>query len=357
METIATILMLVGVIAPLVGLIMLVVSIIKKKAKKKPLVILLAGILCFIVGGIMMPSETTEPEVQNPTANESTSISKIIKNATLQYPASNENFKYNVYDTHVEITEYIGSQDAESITVPGNLENLPVYVVDSQVFDKCKVPTIVFEEGIYDINSGFSASLVNVTLPSTLYAIDSYQFKLCTGLKNVVIPEGVKYIHQGAFENCPSLKEITIPSTVKSIGLEAFAHSGVEKVNLKSGLKTIGEKAFIGCKNLKSIEIPDTVETIEFNAFQSSGLVSVEIPANVKEIGANAFLGCDYLKEVKVYNADITIKPYTYYEQGIEMGTTEGLFGQCNKDLVVYGKPASAIARACAKDNVYFKTL
>ena len=95
METIATILMLVGVLAPLVGLIMLVVSIIKKKAKKKPLVILLAGILCFIVGGIMMPSETTEPEVQNPTANESTSISKIIKNATLQYPASNENFKYN----------------------------------------------------------------------------------------------------------------------------------------------------------------------------------------------------------------------------------------------------------------------
>ncbi len=93
METIAIILMLIGVVVPLVGLVMLVISLIKKKAKKKPLIILLAGILCFIIGGIIMPTEpTVEPEVQNPTANESGSISKLIKNAVLQYPASNEIF-------------------------------------------------------------------------------------------------------------------------------------------------------------------------------------------------------------------------------------------------------------------------
>ena len=357
MEAIATILMLVGVLAPLVGLVMLVISLIKKKAKKKPLIILLAGILCFVIGGIMMPSETADPQVQNPTTNVDNSISAIIKNATLQYPASNENFKYNVYDTYVEITEYIGSEDATSITVPATLENLPVYVVGSQVFDKCEVPTIVFEEGIYDINSGFSSKLVSVTLPSTIDSIGAYQFKMCIALKTVVIPEGITYIHQGAFEACSSLKEITIPSTVTHIGLEAFARSAVEKVTLSKGLKSIGEKAFISCKNLKSLVIPETVETINYNAFQSSGLVSIEIPATVKEIGANAFLGCDNLLEVKVPSADITVKPYTYYEQGVEMGTTKGLFDQCNKDLVVYGKPGSAIAEACAKDNIYFKTI
>lgn len=357
METIATILMLVGVVAPLVGLVMFVISLIKKKAKKKPLIILLAGILCFIIGGIMMPSETPEPEVQNPTANETSSIDKIIKNGVLQYPASNEVFKYNVYDTYVEVVEYIGSQDASSITVPATLENLPVYVVDANAFRHCKVPTIIFEDGIYAIQNGFSSSsFVNVTLPSTLRWIGALTFKNCFFLEKIVIPEGIDSIQYGAFQSCSSLKEITIPSTVTSIDKEVFAYcTKLAKVNLPNGLKTIGEKAFIGCENLKSIDIPDTVEEIKFNAFQSTGLVSVEIPASVTKIGANAFLGCDYLKEVKVHNSDVTIEPYTYYEQGIAMGTSKGLFSQCNEDLVVYGKPASAIARACAEDNVYFK--
>ncbi len=357
MEIIATILMLVGVIAPLVGLVMLVTSLIKKRTKKKPLIILLAGILCFIIGGIMMPTEpATEPEVQNPTANESISIAKIIKNAVLQYPASNENFKYNVYDTYIEITEYIGSQEATSITVPAKLENLPVYVVDHRVFDMCKVPTIIFEDGIYNIKCGFSSSLVSVTLPSTLDYIGGYQFKNCYALKNVVIPEGIDSIQVGAFESCSKLKEITIPSTVKEISTGVFAYcTSLEKVNLSNGMKTIGEKAFVQCKNLKSIDIPDTVETIKFNAFQGSGLVSVEIPASVTKIGASAFLACESLKEVKVHNSDVTIEPQTYESNGVAMGTHTTLFGQCNKDLVVYGKPASAIARTCAEENVYFE--
>ena len=356
METIATILMLVGVVAPLVGLVMFVISLIKKKAKKKPLIILLAGILCFIIGGIMMPSETPEPEVQNPTTNETNSIDKIIKNGVLQYPASNEDFKYNVYDTYIEITEYIGSQDVTSITVPAKLENLPVYVVDHRVFDMCKVPTIIFEDGIYNIKCGFSSSLVSVTLPSTLDYIGGYQFKNCYALKNVVIPEGVDSIQVGAFESCSKLKEITIPSTVKEISTGVFAYcTSLEKVNLPNGMKTIGEKAFVQCKNLKSIDIPDTVETIRFNAFQGSGLVSVEIPASVTKIGASAFLACESLKEVKIHNSDVTIEPQTYESNGVAMGTHTTLFGQCNKDLVVYGKPASVIAKACADENIYLK--
>lgn len=353
METLSTILMAVGAIALPVAIIMLIISLVKKKSKKTPLIVFAVGIVLFILGGILTPSEPVAEEDPQVTQNP---VVQAIEKGVLQYPSSNENFKYNIYDTYVEITEYIGDENAKSITVPAKLENLPVYVVDSYIFDKCKVPTIVFEEGIYDIKSGFSPYVKSVTLPSTLKWVGSSQFKNCYALEKVVIPEGVKTIMFSAFESCSSLKEITIPSTVTSISTGLFAYcTKLETVNLSDGLTSIGEKVFVQCKSLKTIKIPDTVTEIGFNAFQGSGLVSVEIPASVTAIGANAFLACESLKEVKVHNSAVTIKPYTYYEQGVEMGTTTGLFGQCNKDLVVYGKPASEIAKACAEDNVYFK--
>lgn len=353
MDTLSTILMAVGVIALPVAIIMLIISLIKKKSKKTSLIVFAVGIVMFILGGVLTPSEPVAKEEPQVTQN---SVVQAIEKGVLQYPSSNENFKYNVYDTYVEITEYIGNANASKINVPAKLENLPVYVVDSYVFDECKVQTIVFEEGIYDIKSGFSSSLKSVTLPSTLKCIGSSQFENCYALEKVVIPEGIKSIMFSAFESCSSLKEITIPSTVTSLSTGLFAYcTKLETVNLSNGLTSIGEKAFVQCESLKTIKIPDTVTELGFNAFQGSGLVSVEIPASVITIGANAFLACESLKEVKFHNSAVTIKPYTYYEQGVAMATTTALFGQCNKDLVVYGKPASEIAKACAKDNVYFK--
>lgn len=354
MDSIATIVMALGTLAFLAAIVMFIISLIKKKSKKIPLLVLLAGVVLFVVGGMMMPSEPADV-VEEPQVTENPVVHAIEK-GVLQYPSSNDNFKYNVYDTYVEITEYIGSDNAETVIVPAMLENLPVYVVDAYVFDKCDVQSIVFEDGIYDIKSGFDPSLVSVTLPSTLKWIGAYQFKNCYALENVVIPEGIDSIQLGAFESCSSLKEIMIPSTVTSINTGVFANCfELETVDLPDGLKIISEKAFIGCEELESVKIPETVEEIGFNAFQGSGLVSVEIPESVTTIGANAFLGCESLEEVKVHNSNVTIKPYTYYQEGVAMATTTSLFDQCNEDLVVYGKPASSIAKVCADDNVYFK--
>ena len=97
MDSLATIIMVLGVIALPVGIIMLIISLVKKKAKKVPLIILAAGVVLFIVGGIMMPSEpaaNANPEVTTAVA-ETNSAAAAIKNGVLQYPSSNENFKYN----------------------------------------------------------------------------------------------------------------------------------------------------------------------------------------------------------------------------------------------------------------------
>ena len=315
------------------------------------LVCVLALTLALCACGVAQPAETTPATQPEPTEETTPSISSIIKNAQLQYPASNDLFKYNVYDTYVEITEYIGADDAEEITVPATLENLPVYEVDSSVFDKCQVKSIIFEDGIFRIHTDFSFYLESVTLPATLDFVGYGSFKECHNLKTVVIPEGIDSIQPQAFMHCDSLTEITIPSTVTRIDSETFAFcENLETVNLPEGIKLIDDQAFLGCKSLKSLTIPTTVETLGASVFQGSGLESIEIPANVQEMGHGAFTACENLTVVKVYNAEMKIVPQEGYSVAI-------LFSQCRDDLVVHGKPASTIAKACATEDVFFEVM
>ena len=87
--------------------------------------------------------EITEPEIEvTESDNESleniqSSLSKywqmldIINNATLQYPTSNDEFEYNLYDTYVQITKYIGNDT--DIVFPSTIDDLPVLVVGKHI--------------------------------------------------------------------------------------------------------------------------------------------------------------------------------------------------------------------------------
>jgi len=317
---------------------------------KKLISLIMALVLCLSLCACgadpVEPTLPTEPEEET-----TPSIGSIINKGVLQYPASNALFKYNIYDTYVEITEYIGDNTAEEVVVPATLENLPVYVVDHDVFNKCDVKSIVFEDGIYTIRSDFSGSLVSVRLPSTLDFVGSGTFKNCYALETVIIPEGIDSIQFQAFMHCHALKEITIPSTVTRLSSETFAFcAALETVALPRGLKWVDDQVFIGCESLKTLILPDTLEEIGYAAFQGTGLTSIEIPASVKKIGSGAFTACESLQEVKVYSADMEIIP----QEGF---TVALLFSQCPDDLVVHGKPASTIAQACATENIYFEVM
>lgn len=308
-------------------------------------------LLCFTAcgGGTETPTnvETTEGFTQNP-------IFTLIKNATLQYPASNDLFKYNVYDTYVEVTEYIGADDAEKVVVPGTLEDLPVYVVDTNTFDKdCEVAEIVFEEGIYDIKCDFilNTTLKKVVLPSTLKGITYGMFENCYGLKTIVIPEGIESINTKAFMHCSSLEEITLPSTVKYIYSEAFAFcTSLKKIVLPEGLISIDDKAFVGCEALKSIELPSTLKEIGSSAFQGTGLESIVLPETLEKIASGLFTACESLKTVTVNNANLEIEPAKGYNFAL-------IFSQCGSDLTVRGKAGSTIANQCAREKIFFEVI
>lgn len=120
----------------------------------------------------------------------------------LQYPGKTEEYKYNVFETYIEIEEYIGSDT--DIIVPDTIEDLPVKVVG----------------GFY-----LNDTIKTVTLPEGIVIISGYAFDNCQSLQAVNIPETVIEIGERAFNDCHALKSLTIPQSVTKIGNKAFAGS------------------------------------------------------------------------------------------------------------------------------------
>lgn len=183
-----------------------------------------------------------------------------------------------------------------------------------------------------------SASLISITLPSTLKIISAYAFDGCTGLTSIAIPDSVTQIGdnafrgctnlqtvtlpssansslisigQGTFAGCTKLTSITIPDTVTSIGPTAFfSCTGLTTATLPSNpaFTTIPVGMFNTCSGLSSIVIPDSVTTIGAQAFTACGLSSIAIPANVVSIGLLAFTACPNMTEIEVDQANTQYK-------------------------------------------------
>lgn len=66
-------------------------------------------------------------------------------------------------------------------------------------------------------------SVISVSIPDHVTAIERYAFFGCDHLKEIVLPDGVTEIAQSAFEGCCALKKITLPESVEIIDDTAFA--------------------------------------------------------------------------------------------------------------------------------------
>ena len=62
----------------------------------------------------------------------------------------------------------------------------------------------------------------------------------------------------------------------------------------------IGEKMFYQCSNLQQMELPTTVTTIKKNAFANTGLKKIDIPGSVRSLGEDAFAYCNSLATVVI---------------------------------------------------------
>ncbi|MBR7006869.1 MAG: leucine-rich repeat domain-containing protein [Candidatus Methanomethylophilaceae archaeon] len=110
---------------------------------------------------------------------------------------------------------------------------------------------------------------------------------------SVVISDGVATIGDKAFYGCANLKAADL-GEVSTVGMKAFAKSGLESVDMGESLVAIGQYAFTQT-SLTEIVIPYGVKNIGASAFSGLSPSSISIPSTVKTIGSNAFYKMKFL--------------------------------------------------------------
>lgn len=151
---------------------------------------------------------------------------------------------------------------------------------------------------------------LNVTLPSTITAIDEYALA-CRSVKEIKLHEGVEKIGQYAF-SFALLSSIEIPASVTFLG-EAFVSwiPELKKITVAEGntcCKFVNDALYNADMTLfymvlpgnNKIEIAETVTRIGDAAIQSTELETLVIPDNVREIGIQAIIDNQKLKTVVI---------------------------------------------------------
>ena len=244
--------------------------------------------------------------------------------------------------------------DLTSITLGNSVTS-----IDLCAFQGCSsLTSVIIGNSVASIGDyAFRESgLTSITIPNSVSSIGFGAFSDCTGLISVTIGNSVTSIGEVAFGGCRNLKELRIEDSnldldlthsgltsnnaieslylgrnlvykdntsyfssigtlknviigpfVKSIGDNAFANSGLRKINLSNSVTSIGKGAFYGCYHLTSVSIPNSVTNIGESAFgECRGLASVTLPDTITMINNSMFGGCHSLTRITMSRIRLT---------------------------------------------------
>ena len=145
------------------------------------------------------------------------------------------------------------------------------------------------------------------------------------------------------------LRELITKGTVTQLDLsEAKIVSGgvAYYESYKTENDVIGEKMFFECAKLRSIELPTTVTAILSNAFARSGLQKVDIPNSVSRLGGDAFAYCSSLGTVVIGRRVAKLDQGVFYSSSVSKvyakpitpPSTPAYFFSSNPRIYVYSE-------------------
>ncbi len=198
----------------------------------------------------------TEITVPDTTIEESTTqkINEFEKigSETLQYPATNDIFTYDVYETYVEITGSVEKDLTGELVIPETLDNLPVRSISSRAFGG---PGEAFTIPGYSITS--------LVLSDNLYKISEDAFYRCVNLSSISFGKNIQFIGSAAFAHT-AIKSVVIPDSVTEISDYVFEDcESLEKVTIGNGINKLPAYLFQDCANLNTLIIPGNVGEID----------------------------------------------------------------------------------------------
>ncbi len=185
-----------------------------------------------------------------------------IENSVLEKPATNDNFRYNIYTYYITITECLISNS--NIVIPDTINDLPVYKIADNVFqNQATIKNVYLSDNIIEIGEKCFEGCVNMescTLSKNLEIIGEEAFSGCVSLKSITIPGYVQYISRNTFSNCDKLTTVTFEKSDKK-----FYNDKGEEIG-----REINDYAFDDCYSLQTAWIPSDFVLIQEMAFSDS---------------------------------------------------------------------------------------
>ena len=139
---------------------------------------------------------------------------------------------------------------------------------------------------------------------STLLTSTEKQLKLSGSINGT----DIKYIRE--LLSAGTVISLDLDSVRIVAGGEAYTGSFTTENN------TIGEEMFYGLSKLQTIVLPSTVTNIKKNAFAKTGIKKVDIPNSVYSLGEDAFAYCNSLAQVVIGKRVKSIIKGAFYGSG-----------------------------------------
>ena len=265
-----------------------------------------------------------------------------------------ENYTYTILEdgTAEIVSVNLGLEERENpteeLTIPTELDGIPVTVIGEHVSWWYGLKRIIVPEGITILKwSSLSCiTLRSVELPRSLIFVEDGTLLNCENLREIklpsdhptleftkgmlisredrrlirclpqhsakqaVIPKGTAIIGMYAFNDCKKMQSVTIPDSVTEIRRGAFCFcEELRSVTIPGCVKSIGREAFGYCKKMKSVKLGEGIETLGYFAFNHCDkLERVNLPMSLTSFGTNPFLGCNKLKTVTLAKDHPTLK-------------------------------------------------
>ncbi len=164
--------------------------------------------------------------------------------------------------------------------------------------------------------------LLNIKLPAATTAIGDNAFTNCAVMHLESLPATLETIGEGAFSGCTGMdSELSMPASLTRVGADAFAGSGVKRVDF-SGAEGLdlsnAYNLFGGCRNLSEVVLPNATKMIPGNMFKGSGLSEVYLPEGLESIGYEAFKECGLLKGINLPSTVNNIGDRAFAYSGLE---------------------------------------
>ncbi len=164
--------------------------------------------------------------------------------------------------------------------------------------------------------------LLNIKLPAATTAIGDNAFTNCAVMHLESLPATLETIGEGAFSGCTGMdSELSMPASLTRVGADAFAGSGVKRVDF-SGAEGLdlsnAYNLFGGCRNLSEVVLPNATKMIPGSMFKGSGLSEVYLPEGLESIGSEAFKECGLLKGINLPSTVNNIGDRAFAYSGLE---------------------------------------